>query len=270
MEEILVLLKYIFLGIFQGITEPIPVSSSGHVMILQNLMGMELEGLTFEIVVNAASLIAILIIYRESITRLFFGALRFVAKKDREDKADFMFVIYLIVGTIPAGVIGVVYGDVISDALENIKVIGVTLIVTGIALWLIRNLRGRKNDAELSFKDAVIIGFAQAVALIPGISRSGATIVAAMARGMKQETALRFSFLLFIPVSVGSILLAIKDLIGMDNLNEILLPYSLAFIASLIASYFSLKWFMGIMARGNLKYFSIYCFVVGTLVILFL
>ncbi len=81
MEEILILLKYIFLGIFQGITEPIPVSSSGHVMILQRLMGMDLEGLTFEIVVNAASLIAILIIYRESIARLFFGALRFVAKK---------------------------------------------------------------------------------------------------------------------------------------------------------------------------------------------
>ncbi len=181
-----------------------------------------------------------------------------------------MFVIYLIIGTIPAGVIGGVYGDVISEALDNIKVIGVTLIVTGIALWLIRNLRGRKNDAELSFKDAIIVGLAQAVALIPGISRSGATIVAAMARGMKQETALRFSFLLFIPVSVGSILLAIKDLIGMDNVNEILLPYSLAFIASLIASYFSLKWFMGIMARGNLIYFSIYCFIVGTLVVLFL
>lgn len=270
MEDILNLLKYIFLGIFQGITEPIPVSSSGHVMILQELMGMRLEGLTFEIVVNAASLIAILIIYRESISRLFFGALRFIAKKDQNDKADFMFVIYLIIGTIPAGIIGVVYGDAISGALENIKVIGFTLISTGIALWLIRNLRGRKNDAELSTLDAIIVGFAQAVALIPGVSRSGATIVAAMARGMKQETALRFSFLLFIPVSVGSILLAIKDILGMDNLNEIILPYSLAFIASLIASYFSLKWFMGIMAKGNLIYFSIYCFIVGTLVVLFL
>ncbi|CAG9621736.1 undecaprenyl-diphosphate phosphatase [Sutcliffiella rhizosphaerae] len=270
MEDILILLQYILLGILQGVTEPIPVSSSGHVMILQELFGMNLEGLTFEIVVNTASLLAILIIFRESISRLFFGALRFITKKDKEDKADFMFVVYLVVGTIPAGVIGVLFGDAISSALENIKVIGITLLITGVALWLIRNLRGRKNDAELTFKDSIIVGLAQAFALIPGISRSGATIVAAMARGMKQETALRFSFLLYVPVSLGGVILAAKDLLGMENLNELILPYSLAFIASFIASFFALKWFMGIMAKGNLIYFSIYCFVAGTLVILFL
>ncbi|MGD6834143.1 undecaprenyl-diphosphate phosphatase [Sutcliffiella halmapala] len=271
MEEILLLFKYLLLGIFQGITEPIPISSSGHVMILQELLGMRMEGLTFEIVVNFASLLAILVIYRESISQLFFGATRYLVKRDEADKADFRFSLYLIIATIPAGVIGVLFGDWIAARLDdNIKIIGVTLLVTGVALFLIRNLRGRKNDAELSLKDAIIIGLAQAVALIPGISRSGATIVAAMGLGMKQETALKFSFLLFIPVSVGSIILAVSDLIKTPNLGELALPYTLAFLGSLVASYFSLKWFMNIMAKGNLVYFSIYCFIVGTLVILFL
>lgn len=268
MENLIEILKYILLGIFQGITEPIPISSSGHLVLLQHLIGIDFDGLTFELVVNFASLLAVLIIYRESIQQLFFGAIRYLTKRNKADQADFRFVVYLIIGTIPAGVIGVVFGDMIAEHLTGVKVIGATLLVTGLALWLIRNLRGRKNDSELTFKDAIIIGLAQAVALIPGISRSGATIVAAMSLGMKQETALKFSFLLYIPVSVGGIALAMSDFLQMPNLKDLIVPYSLAFIGSLVASYFSLKWFMGIMARGNLVYFSIYCFIVGTIVII--
>lgn len=270
MEELLLLLKYLFLGVFQGLTEPIPVSSSGHLVILQHLVGIELEGLTFELIVNFASLVAVLIIYRESIHKLFFGAIKYIGTRKTEYQADFRFVVYLVIGTIPAGVIGILFGDFIGDHLSGIKVIGITLLITGLALWLIRNLRGRKNDAELSFRDALIIGLGQAVALIPGISRSGATIVAAMALGMKQETALKFSFLLYIPVSVGGIMLAISDVLKIPNFTDLLLPYLIAFIGSLFASYFSLKWFMGIMAKGNLIYFSIYCFIVGTFVLIVL
>lgn len=269
MEELIILLKYLLLGIFQGITEPIPISSSGHLVLLQKLIGIDLPGLTFEVIVNFASLLAVLIIYRDSVSKLFFGAIRYVVSRGKEDQADFRFVLFLLIGTIPAGVIGVLFGDFISDHLAGVKMIGFTLLITGTALWLIRNLRGRKNDAELSLRDAIIIGLAQAVALIPGISRSGATIVAAMGLGMKQETALKFSFLLYIPISVGGIILAISDLMKLENLRELLIPYLLAFIGSLVASYFSLKWFMGIMARGNLVYFSIYCFIVGTLVVFF-
>ncbi|HZH60999.1 MAG TPA: undecaprenyl-diphosphate phosphatase, partial [Metabacillus sp.] len=186
-----------------------------------------------------------------------------------QSKSDFRFIIYLIIATIPAGVIGVLFDDIISEHLKHIRVTAITLIITGLALWMIRNLRGRKNDGDLTIKDALIVGFAQAVALIPGISRSGATIVAAMALGMKQETALRFSFLLFIPVSFGGMILSITDLMNDPNMDTLLIPYIIAFIASLITSYFSLKWFMNIMAKGNLKYFSFYCFIVGILVFLF-
>lgn len=269
MENFYELLKYIFLGLFQGITEPIPVSSSGHLEIAEHFFGLEIRGMSFALLVNTASLFAVLLIYRKDIMRLIVNGLAYLKNKDPEAKSDFMFIVYLIVGTIPAGIIGVLFGDFIEDNLASIKTVGITLLITGFALWMIRNMRGRKNDGDLSLKDAIIVGLAQAVALIPGISRSGATIVAAMALGMKQETALRYSFLLYIPVSVGGMILGFSDILTDPYLDELVVPYIFAFIASLVASYFSLKWFMNIMARGNLKYFAIYCFIVGPLVILF-
>ncbi|MDQ0174654.1 undecaprenyl-diphosphate phosphatase [Bacillus chungangensis] len=266
-ESLYLLLKYLFLGVLQGFTEPIPISSSGHVKLAQYFMGLEIEGLTFELLVNTASLFAVLLIYRLDIMRLANGSIRFLRTREPEDKKDFYFVLYLVIGTIPAGVIGVLFGDYISEHLSSVKTIAITLLVTGIALWMIRNLRGRKQDGDLRVKDAIIVGFAQAVALIPGISRSGATIVASMARGMKQETALRYSFLLYIPVSVGGMILSFKDIFQDPNLGTLAIPYTVAFISSFIASYFSLKWFMNVMAKGNLKYFAYYCFIVGILVL---
>lgn len=267
--DIYLIVKYMILGLFQGFTEPIPISSSGHLVFAQHFLGLEIEGLSFELLVNAASLIAVLIIYRKDLVRLTVNGVRYISTKDKQSKSDFRFIIYLIIATVPAGVIGVLFDDIISEHLKHIRVTAITLIITGLALWMIRNLRGRKNDGDLTIKDALIVGFAQAVALIPGISRSGATIVAAMALGMKQETALRFSFLLFIPVSFGGMILSITDLMSDPNMDTLLIPYIIAFIASLITSYFSLKWFMNIMAKGNLKYFSFYCFIVGILVFLF-
>ncbi|WP_273850128.1 undecaprenyl-diphosphate phosphatase [Guptibacillus spartinae] len=263
--ELLELLKYAFLGLLQGFTEPIPISSSGHLVIAQKLFGLEIKGLSFEILMNFASLLAVLLIYRNDLIRLTSHGVRYVVSRDKESKSEFMFIVYLIVATIPAAVLGILFDDFIGEHLKGLKVVGATLIVTGIALWLIRNLRGSKGESSLNFKDAFIVGLAQAVALIPGISRSGATIVAAMGLGMKQETALRFSFLLFIPVSVGSMILSIGDL----QFGDMLIPYIVAFLLSLTASYYSLKWFMNIMARGNLIYFSIYCFIVGALVLIF-
>ena len=263
--ELLELLKYAFLGLLQGFTEPIPISSSGHLVIAQKLFGLNIEGLSFEILMNFASLLAVLLIYRNDLIRLTSHGIRYVVSREEESKSEFMFIVYLVVATIPAAVLGILFDDFIGEELKGIKVVGATLIITGIALWLIRNLRGSKGEAGLSIKDALIVGLAQAVALIPGISRSGATIVAAMGLGMKQETALRFSFLLFIPVSVGSMILSIGDL----QFGDMLIPYIVSFLLSLTASYYSLKWFMNIMARGNLIYFSIYCFIVGALVLIF-
>lgn len=270
MEQLWLTIKFLLLGLFQGLTEPIPISSSGHLLIAQYFLDVEIEGSvsTFALLVNTASLIAVLIIYREDIQRLIVNGLRFFKVKDEETTRDFMFIVYLVVATIPAAIIGLLFQDTIDDYLSTIVTVGVTLVITGVALWLIRDIHGKRKDGNMTMKDAIIIGLAQSVALIPGISRSGATIVAAMARGINQETALRFSFLLFIPISLGGAVLSISDILNDDNLATLAVPYIMAFIGSLVASYFSLKWFMNIMAKGQLKYFAIYCFIVGPLVVL--
>src|SRR5690606_20967453 len=198
MIDVLLWFKYLLLGLIQGFTEPIPISSSGHLIIAQKLMGMEQRGLSFEILTNTASLIAILYIFRDVIARLIKNGLRYITTKDPECKSDFKFIVYIIVGTIPAGIIGVLFKDKIEEVFASIYTVAVALLVTGIALWIIRNLRGVKRDGDLSTKDAIIVGLAQAVALIPGISRSGSTVITSIAVGMKQDTALRYSFMLYI------------------------------------------------------------------------
>ncbi|SEO50439.1 undecaprenyl-diphosphatase [Amphibacillus marinus] len=257
--------QYIVLGFVQGFTEPIPVSSSGHLVIVQRILGIGtgVNNFSFEILVNFASLIAVVIVYWDDIVRLAVNGFNYLFKQEQASKPEFDFIIYLIIGTIPAGVIGILFDDLIAETFGAAKMVGISLIVTGIALWVIRNLRGNKNEGEITLKDAIIVGLAQSVALIPGISRSGATIVAAMLLGMKQKTALRFSFLLYIPVSLGSFILSVNDLFN-DQFSTLWLPYLFSFITAAIATYFALRWFMNIMAKGNLIYFSIYCFILGT------
>lgn len=266
MEELITLIKYGFLGALQGFTEPIPISSSGHLVIAQKLLGVSVpeSDFSFVVLMNFASLLAVILIYRSDLIRLTGNGVKYVTDRDSVYKSDFMFIVYLIIGTIPAGVIGLLFEDWISDKFEGITPIGIALLVTGLALWLIRNLKGRKSEGNLTIRDAIIVGCGQAIALIPGISRSGATIVASMGIGMERETALRYSFLLYIPVSLGTIVLKISDI----DFEKSLIPYTIAFILSFIFSYFSLKWFMGIMERGNLKYFSYYCFAVGLLILI--
>ncbi|MGF7046980.1 undecaprenyl-diphosphatase [Paenibacillus sp. DS2015] len=270
MTDFITLLKYAFLGLVQGVTEPIPVSSSAHVIIVQKLFGLEIEGLSFEVLVNFASLLAILLIYKNDLIQLIKHGFLYVTGRDEQYKKDFHFILYLVIATIPAGLIGFLFNDWIGETLKGLVTIAIALFLTGIALWLIRNLRGRKNEAGLRLKDAIIIGLAQTVALIPGVSRSGATIVAGMGLGLKQSTALKFSFFLYIPISIGGMILEGSNLLHDPDLGTLALPYALAFVISLVASYFSMKWFMGIMERGQLKYFSWYCFLLSAFILLFM
>lgn len=269
LERISEILQYLLLGFVQGFTEPIPVSSSGHLIIIQDVLGLKTTDLSFEILLHFASLIAIVMIYWDDIARLAMNGYKFIVRKDQTKKDEFQFIIYLIVATIPAGILGVLFEDQIGELFSTAKMVGISLIITGFALWIIRNLRGRKSDGDLTLKDAIIIGLAQAVALIPGISRSGATLVAAMLLGMKQETALRFSFLLFIPVSLGSFILSLDSILSDQFLSQWPV-YLIAFITAGIATYYALRWFMNIMEKGNLIYFSIYCFIAGLVAIIIL
>ncbi|GIO41614.1 undecaprenyl-diphosphate phosphatase [Paenibacillus apis] len=267
MNDLLLLLKYLLLGAVQGFTEPIPVSSSGHLIVVQQLIGLPHRGLAFETFLNTASLLAIVIIYREMLVRLTVNGLRYLRTRKPEYRSDFMFIVYIVVGTIPAGIIGMLFKDKIEMFFSSAKMIGLTLLITGTALWLIRNLRGVKRDGDLKLKDAIIVGLAQAVALIPGISRSGATVITSIAVGMRQETALRFSFLLYIPISLAGLVLSVTDIANDSEMSTLWVPYAAAFIASLIFTYVSMKWLMNIMEKGNLKYFAYYCLAAGLLLL---
>ncbi|KGR76280.1 undecaprenyl-diphosphate phosphatase [Ureibacillus sinduriensis] len=266
--DILFILKMIIIGLVQGFTEPIPVSSSGHVMIASEILGLGEQGFMFAILTNTASLLAILYIYRKDIVRLASNSMKYLKTKNRSFQSDFRFVCFIIVGTIPAGVLGILLNDYIAENV-SMTLIAFMLFVTGFALWLIRNMKGVKEERNITFKDAFLVGLGQAVALTPGISRSGATIISSIAVGMKQDTALRFSFMLYIPVSLGGVILGISDFINEPNKTDLAIPYLAAFIATLFMSYFAMKWFMGIMKTGKLVYFTYYCFIVGALLLIF-
>ncbi|TQR15409.1 undecaprenyl-diphosphate phosphatase [Psychrobacillus vulpis] len=266
--DILLIVKMIIIGLVQGFTEPIPVSSSGHVMIVSEILGLGEQGFTFAILTNTASLLAILYIYRQDIVRLAINSIRYLKTKNPSYKSDFRFVCFVVIGTIPAGVLGIFLKDYIAENV-SMTTIAVMLFVTGVALWLIRNIKGVKGEREIKIKDAFIVGLGQAVALTPGISRSGATIISAIAVGMKQDTALRFSFMLYIPVSFGGVILGFSDFLNEPNKIDLAIPYLAAFIATLLMTYFAMKWFMGIMKNGKLVYFTYYCFIVGTLLLIF-
>lgn len=268
--DIITIIKYVFLGLLQGITEPIPVSSSGHLVIARELFGIEAQGLSFEIFLNTASLIAILIVYRKDIISIFQNLWRFIFNGARDNDAvtDFKYTICLIIATIPVGVAGLLLKDVIG---ENISIgfVGLMLLVTGLALLFIKNKRGVKRDGDITVKDSIIVGIAQCMALTPGISRSGAAIVGAIAVGLSQKNALRFAFLLYIPVSVGTAMISVGDIVNDPNMSTLWLAYLLAFIVTVIATYFAVKWLQNVMERGNLIIFVYYCFALGTFSILY-
>lgn len=263
-------LTYIFLGILQGVTEPIPVSSSGHLVIAREIFNIEASGLSFEIFLNTASLIAIIFVYRKDIVTIFLNVMRFIFKgaRDKDAATDMKYTILLIIATIPVGVLGLIFKDVIG---ENVSVgfVGVMLLVTGIALWFIKNQRGKKRDGQLNLKDAIIVGLAQCVALVPGVSRSGATLVGAIGVGLNQKDALRFVFLLYIPVSLGTAIISIEEIFYDPIMETHAVAYLVSFLICIVATYFGVKLLQNIMQSGNLVIFSYYCFALGTGAILY-
>lgn len=268
------LLKYIFLGFIQGITEPIPVSSSGHLLIFQKLLG-GLNNIDYGIlatITNFGSFIAICLIFKNEIINLFKSFFGYLKSKDKKYYNNYKICWYIVVATIPAGIIGLIVEKAgIFDILEqNVKFVGITLIITSIFLFIIRDFKGKKTKTKITLKDSIVVGLFQAVALVPGISRSGSTMIGGLFRGFNRETAFNFSFLLYIPISIATTLLGFKDLLSANlSINAISL-YLISMIVAFIFTYIGTKWFKKLVQEGKLIYFSIYCLIVGILVIIFL
>ncbi len=265
------LLIYLILGIIQGFTEPIPVSSSGHLVIFKEIFNVEaLNDLNFEIFVNFGSFLAIVFIFRQDIAKIIKDFFLYIKTKKREYKNNFKYALLIVIGTIPAGLVGIIAKDFISEHLNNVKLVGIALLITALFLFLIRKLKGYKDDEQITIFDAIKIGLFQVVALFPGISRSGATLVGGMFSGLKRETAFKFSFMLYIPISLATMALGVKDVVETGIESSLLICYIFGAIVACIVTYFATKWFRGIMLKGKLIYFVYYCLIAGTLVILFL
>lgn len=269
------LIRFIFLGFIQGITEPIPVSSSGHLLIFKTLVGNGISNIDFDLlatITNTGSLVAICILFKDEILELFHDFFGYLSKKDRKYYSNYKYAWYIVVATIPAGIMGLVVTKLkIFDFLEeNVKFVGVTLLITASFLFLIRNIKGTKEKKDMTLKDAIIVGFFQVVALLPGISRSGATIVGGMSRNFTRKTAFKFSFLLYIPISIATMILGIKDLLTSSLSASLWICYIISAIVAGIFTYLGTKWFKRIMEEGKLIYFVGYCILAGGLIILFL
>lgn len=268
-------IKYAIFGLLQGITEPIPVSSSGHLRVFRELFNTDMfNDLNFEIFVNFGSFLAILFIFRKDIIKLIKGFINYLFSKDKKiknnSKLDFNYCMLIIIGTIPAGLVGILLKDFIENKLGNINIVGIAFLITALSLFIIRKIKGNKEDKDITKKDALLIGCMQAIAVMPGISRSGATLVGCMLRDFKRETALKFSFILYFPISIATMLLGILDIIKDNQLNEVIIPYTFGMIIAMFATYFSTKWLFEVVKKGKLWKFAIYCLLLGLFTIFIL
>lgn len=263
------LFKYVLLGFIQGMTETIPVSSSGHLMIFKKIIDLDIDFDTIAILTNFGSLIAIIILFRKDIKNLIISFFKYLSTHDKKYRDGYRYCWLIVVGCIPAGIAGLFVSkfDILDKIDNNVKIVGISLILTAILLFMIRNFKGKKKDDEITFKDALVIGLFQIMGLLPGISRSGSTIVGGMASNLKRDTAFKYSFMLYIPMSIAAMALELTELSISPNL---ILHYILAILTALIVTFVVTKWFRKIVNEGKLIYFTLYCLIVGILVILFL
>lgn len=258
---------YIILGFIQGLTEPIPVSSSGHLVIFKNLFNVGFNDLNFEIIVNFGSLLAILFAYRKKIFLLLKDFFSYIFTKELKFYNSYKYCLLIIIGCIPAGILGLLFKDKIEVLSLNIKIIGIALFITALLLFIVKNINGFKNEFDITYKDSIKIGLFQAIAIFPGISRSGSTIVGGILCNLKKEVAFDYSFMLYIPISFATMILGVKDLIASPNISSLFIPYFLGMIVSFLVTYFSLKLFSDIVKKNKLIYFVIYCVILGSIVL---
>ena len=244
------------LGIVQGATEFLPVSSSGHLVITQAVLGVAIQGVFFEIAVHVATLISVLVVYRNRVAGLAVG----VAQRDPEATR---YLLLLAVATVPAGLLGVLAKDPIEALFDVPAAPGVALLVTGTFLWTSRWALSRAVMKHPGWGAAFLIGCAQAVALVPGISRAGATVVAALWLGIQAREAAAFSFLMSIPVIAGAAILQIPEL--QQGVGVAVPALVVGALAAAVTGVLAIRTFVAILARESFHYFAPYCWAVGAL-----
>lgn len=273
-------LEALLLGILQGLTEYLPVSSSGHLAIGSQLLGIEAnENLIFTVAVHVATVLSTLVILGHEIIKIFKGTFRPLDPANagmglygRFNK-DQRYMLNIIVSMIPIGIIGVFFKDKVEEIFgSGLLVVGVCLVVTAFLLMFSFYAKPRQKQ-EISLRDAFIIGIAQSIAVLPGLSRSGSTIATGLLLGNNKSGIAQFSFLMVIPPILGEAILdTIKAIHGGAEaaIGELpVMSLVVGFLAAFVSGMLACKWMINIVKRGKLIYFAYYCLVVGILVILF-
>ncbi|MFC2077412.1 undecaprenyl-diphosphate phosphatase [Candidatus Bipolaricaulota bacterium] len=255
------MIRYLILGVVQGATEFLPVSSSGHLVLFQRLLGLDPPGVLLEALLHWGTLAAILVVFRSDLAEL---ARSLTPRGTIEDRKE---IGLIAAGTVPIVVVGLVLRSSIGGIFGSTIVLGSSFLATGILLGLTGLVRRREERNRAGFPAAVGIGLAQAAALLPGLSRSGATISAGLFAGMTPRGAARFSFLLAIPALFGAGLLNLWDVIRLGGTGVPWLGLAIGTGSAFFVGLLAIKTLLALVSRGRLWTFSIYCLVLGVLVL---
>lgn len=262
------IIKALIVGIVQGLTEFLPVSSSGHIVIAQELLGLKYsdeDNLLFAIVLHFATALSTIVVFRKDIWQIIRGLFQF--KWNEETR----FALMVVLSMIPAALVGLFLMDTLEDLFSSLRLVGFMLLVTATLLFFAD--KAKKTGKEVTFRDSFVIGLAQAVAaLFPGISRSGSTIATSILLGDDKSKAARFSFLMVLPLILGATAKMYIDaetegLTGSEQFD--LLPLLVGFIAAFVSGLFACRWMIAFVKKAKLTYFSIYCVILGVFVVVY-
>ncbi len=263
------LIQSIILGFIQGLTEFLPVSSSGHLVIVPYLLGWDIpagDAFVFDVLVQVATLMGVFAYFWKDLLNIASAFLRGLWRRQPFDAPEARLGWFILLATIPAGLFGLAIKDTVEAAFGNPAATALFLLVTAALLVAAERIGARRRSLEeLTWQDALWIGFFQALAIFPGVSRSGATIVGGMTRQLERASAARFSFLISIPVMLAAGLLATMDLFKIPNLGAILPVFIPGFLTAAITGYFAIRWLLGFLIRHSLYGFSIYCVLVSSI-----
>lgn len=257
-------IEAVVLGIIQGLTEFLPVSSSGHLELAKAILGdhsVPKESLAFTVVLHFATALSTLVIFRKEVFQIFKGLFQFEWNEETQFSAK------IIISMIPAGLVGYYFDDQLAVLFDKqILLVGFMLFVT--ALLLLLADRAKDTTKKVSFFNAIVIGLSQAIAILPGISRSGATISTSVLLGVDRTQAARFSFLMVVPLIVGKM---VKDIGSGDfqSSSTEVLPLVIGFSAAFISGLLACKWMIALVKKSKLIYFSMYCVIVGLIAIIY-
>lgn len=262
----------LILGIVQGLTEFLPISSSGHLVITPFLLGWSIPEeyvFTFDVLVQMGTLIAVIIYFWKYLLKIVNAVFKGVLEKKPFGTQDAKLGWFVVLSTIPAILGGLFLKDQVEAAFHSVQITAAFLLITALLLWLAEKLSEQINNMEdLSTLDVIIIGCFQVLAIFPGLSRSGSTISGGILRKLKREEAAKFSFLMSIPVMLGAAVMSFNDLLEVPNLSEFLPVLMVGFVTSAVVGFFSIHWLLKFLNNNRLGLFSIYCVLMAVITLI--